>query len=1034
MSLERQLVLGRWLHSLLAAEGLEPLTAALGAGNALEGPAGDGQTHFFHVLAARPGVAIATQQLREYDSRIVAFEARLARGRPGLTLKYFQYLALLYTEVLLDGLMTDPDALLRELNRFREAGQTRGFGGQVPPFEPDDIRRLAFFLATGAGKTLLLHAHLWQVQHYLEHGAHPEALVRRADGRREFEGVYLVTPNEGLSHQHLAELALSGIEARHLVLDPPGLPSIFGPIVRVVEISKLAEEPSGDGVSVALDSLGTANLVFVDEGHKGAGTEAQVWKRRQKALSADGLLFEYSATFAQAIAAAGRRARPALLAEYGKSIVLDYSYRHFYGEHFGKDFAVLNVESVREDQAHELLLGGLLLFYQQVRLFRLESAALRPYAVEAPLWVFLGSSVNAVYTKAGRRKSDVATAVEFLRRVLEDRTWTVAAIRRVLDGESGFRDPDRRTDVFAERMEHLPRDPEVLYDEVCRDVFRGRGGLEAWEIAGADGELGLRTSTPADAAHPYFAVVNIGDLAGFRRHLEDRLGLITQEDRFRSSLFDDIDMPSSPVSILIGAKKFVEGWSSWRVSTMGLLNMGRGEGPQVIQLFGRGVRLRGRNGSLRRSAARPDADPDAPPALRELETLYIVGWNADYLGAFRDMLSREELLQPVEVPVRSLFEQVSELPVPRRREDYSADDETWTLEPDPAIRIALDLSPRVKAMIGGETRSLEPGPGEIFSPAAVEGLLDLDALHAGVLEYKARRGYGNLYTHRSALVPILAQCTLRLSRDELRDPARIQEGALRVLTTYMDRFMARREREAESRHLEPGLLAVREHMPAAYTVRPASEELLRALRDLVAHPERLSITTDEPPLPRLHLDRHLWSPLLCPPRPADEDDLRISPSALQPSEAKFLRDLHDYWAAHHADEGYRECELFVLRNPPGAGVGFFRKSGFFPDFIVWIRSPGGATRVRFVEPHGMHHGGLSGNRDKIEALKELDGLNRDPNFERAALDVGGYLVTDTPREHIPGAEDATWATLEREHKLLPQSGGYVATVLASSRT
>src|SRR3546814_19182052 len=50
----------------------------------------------------------------------------------------------------------------------------------------------------------------------------------------------------------------------------------------------------------------------------------------------------------------------------------------------------------------------------------------------------------------------------------------------------------------------------------------------------------------------------------------------------------------SRLNVLIGSRKFTEGWSSWRVSTMGLLNMGQGEGSQIIQLFGRGVRLKGK--------------------------------------------------------------------------------------------------------------------------------------------------------------------------------------------------------------------------------------------------------------------------------------------------------------------------------------------------------------------------------------------------------------------------------------------------------
>ncbi|MDH7513479.1 MAG: hypothetical protein QHH14_11095, partial [Clostridiales bacterium] len=60
-----------------------------------------------------------------------------------------------------------------------------------------------------------------------------------------------------------------------------------------------------------------------------------------------------------------------------------------------------------------------------------------------------------------------------------------------------------------------------------------------------------------------------------------------EEDAVSGSLFNDIGRPDTTLEILIGAKKFMEGWNSWRVSAMGLLNIGRQEGSQIIQLFGR---------------------------------------------------------------------------------------------------------------------------------------------------------------------------------------------------------------------------------------------------------------------------------------------------------------------------------------------------------------------------------------------------------------------------------------------------------------
>ncbi len=47
-------------------------------------------------------------------------------------------------------------------------------------FTEDELRRIAFFMATGSGKTLLLHTHIRQLRHYLTHSVHPEMLANRS--------------------------------------------------------------------------------------------------------------------------------------------------------------------------------------------------------------------------------------------------------------------------------------------------------------------------------------------------------------------------------------------------------------------------------------------------------------------------------------------------------------------------------------------------------------------------------------------------------------------------------------------------------------------------------------------------------------------------------------------------------------------------------------------------------------------------------------------------------------------------------------
>ena len=967
-------------------------------------------------------------KLAEYDARVMSYEARLAKARGQFAFKYFQYLGLLYTEIFLDRLTTEPVAFLAELNAFLR-GQKRAEPTlrEFPDFELDDLRRLAFFMATGSGKTLLLHVNLWQVLHYLRHSRHPEALVKRADKRREFDSILLVTPNEGLSAQHLSEFQRSGTDAVLLVEDRSGQQT-FEPRVRVIEISKLAEETSGEGVSVPLESLGSANLVFVDEGHKGTGSEARTWKNRQRALGKDGFILEYSATFAQAIGAAGKKAGQELLVDYGKSILMDYSYRHFYHDGYGKDFRVLNLSWARENQAHELLVGGLLAFYQQYHLFAKKQAEYRPYNLEKPLWVFLGSSVKAIFTRDGRSRSDVAQVVEFLRKFLEDPAWAVATMRSFLRGESGFNDAQTNSDLFTPLLADLAgRDAEPLYREICRRLFHGSGGLEVWEIKNADGELALRVSTSSGRESPYFAVINIGDVSAFKKHLEENLKLDVREEKFSGSLFGEIDRPGSPVNMLVGAKKFIEGWSSWRVSAMGLLNIGRGEGPQVIQLFGRGVRLKGKKWTLKRSAMLAQEGPH-PEGLRKLETLFIFGWNAEYLQAFRDMISAEEIQEELELWVRLVNPQPP-LPIPGTRTGYCVETETWLLEAA-AMQVVVDLTPKVASISGEDVAAGRLGRGmEIdFRKPAESGVLDFDALYSDLLEYKALRGYHNLLVRLEALGEMLANNHLVMAEADARDPERLQDGASRLLRSCLDRFYTQKARHAESAQLEPQPLVLQERATTSYRVR-APANILAEIKTLL-NQRRRYVADGEAPLPRLHIDKSLCNPLLLNPADFNLEDVSVSPPGLAKNEREFVKDLRAFWTAHQSDEPYRNFEIYLLRNVPKVGVGFFVHSGFYPDFILWARDRRTkTTHVRFLDPHGLHHGGLVGNTNRFEALRQLEIVSQQSDFQHARVKMDGFLLVATKLEQIVDRGTRDWRALEREFPLIRQDGDYQRKVL-----
>ena len=89
--------------------------------------------------------------------------------------------------------------------------------------------------------------------------------------------------------------------------------------------------------------------------------------------------------------------------------------------------------------------------------------------------------------------------------------------------------------------------------------------------------------------------------------------------------------------------------------------------------------------------------------------------------------------------------------------------------------------------------------------APYSSLIDLDRIHAELVEYKVVKGYANIFIPRMALREILAsRCEIRMLMEEANNPLRLQQAAARVLKMYLDRFVRLRERHAESAHAEPG--------------------------------------------------------------------------------------------------------------------------------------------------------------------------------------------------------------------------------------
>jgi len=1033
MDFSRRLVLNQYLLSLFGHDTLEGLADPLKHAS-LEHLDEDNVSLIHKALVEHlaNGSELNADELLAYDQNIVAHTAAINRGRTRpIRWKYFQYLALLFTEIYLDRFFRAPDSLLEALNVRIEAFNTgKDEVDQVGAYQVDALRKLAFWSATGSGKTLLMHVNILQYRKYL-------AVAGR---ERDLNRIILLTPNEGLSGQHLDDLKESGIAAE--LFSPEGQGLFAGRAVEVIDIHKLREEKGEK--TVAVDAFETNNLVLVDEGHRGAGGEE--WMDRRNRLCEDGFSFEYSATFGQAMRAAGRSDR---VEEYARCILFDYSYRYFYADGYGKDYRILNLEDDEDEDVRVLYLtAALLTFYQQLRLYRDRHAAFHAFLLERPLWIFVGSSVTKTTSK--KDITDIEDILIFLARFVADRSGGVRRVARIVNGKSALHNKkgfELFPVTFFEHLTSLAMSPEELYQDVLSVMFNASGGgkLRIERLKDADGEIALRVGD-----NDPFGVVNVSSAKKLCDRCETHREIVVREPEFGESLFRGLNDEASTINLLVGAKKFTEGWSSWRVSSMGLMNIGRNEGSQIIQLFGRGVRLKGHGFGLKRSSCLEGVQ--VPDGVRTLETLNIFGIRADYMRQFKDYLEEEglpteddqvELMLPVAVNLEDRKLKTLTLPDDLKGQ-YKRKAPVPRLGPPPDRfrAIVLDWYPKIQAEqsagVRGTTAVAARETGKL-TPRHV-AFMDLDAIYFELVQFKNERTWYNFNLTQDDVRSLLANgdwYTLFIPPQELTVTSfarvrRWQELAVVLLKKYCDRYYKFRQDEWERPHLQYAYLTendgnfafaqdggYRFMVDATATAVTAK---LKQLKDLIADGQLQDFEFGN--FKALFFSRHLYQPLIH----LGKGVIRVSPVALNRGERDFVQHLRSFYETEV--EFFEDRQLYLLRNMSrGRGIGFFEAGNFHPDFIVWLLV-GAKQYVTFVDPKGIRN--LQGPEDPKIAfhatIKEIETRLGDPD-----VILNSFIISNTELREVkwwtPGG--MTKDEFEEHHVLfqVEDKSTYIAKML-----
>lgn len=1053
-SFDDQLVLFRYFLHELRIDSLSGLSEKLNS-TEYEGFNESGNTYFCDYIACiskMKGAAVTPEKLRLYDENICRHTRQIGEKRGGLRWKYFQYVALLFTEMYLDRYFNNAEAFCADLNVWLDDKRTESLGLiDFQPYTVDKLNKLAFMCATGSGKTLIMHMNILQFLHYFKR-------AKRLNSKLSINKVIVLAPNEGMSKQHLEELALSSIPAAVFEKDR-GFATRRDDVI-VIDMNKLKEE--GKVKTVSVDSFEQNNLVLVDEGHR--GLSGDVWYDYRIRLSAEGFVFEYSATFKQALNANAtgntQKAKDerALMEEYGKSIIMDYSYKYFYGDGYGKDYRIYNLQkSIVEEQRHLYLVGCLLSFYQQMKVFETKADELREFHIEKPLLVFVGNRVTTPVKSSNLTQAekelltDVEEVLAFLNTFLSNRAKAIAHISAVLNEDTGLVDGSGKElfyhefqalqDIFGQNI-----DPAAVFADILHIVFNTDSNadeprLRLENIRQVAGEIGLKVGEYGD----YFGVINIGDTSGLLKNCEQKGIIVSNEEFVSESLFRNINAPNSKIKMLIGSRKFTEGWNSWRVSTMGLINFAKGEGSQAIQLFGRGVRLKGYEGCLKRSR-KLDAGAKLPKHIELLETLTIFGVKAQYMEDFKSYLEQEgtltnETVHEFRLPVISRFDEVKgkKLHVIKVKDGVNFKQQAKRLildKPDEGFlryllksRTVIDCRSKIQTIDSTFSFKIESMPEEHKLPSGVLPLLDMQRIFEELQQYKSEKRYFNISIVANKLLPILQTdgwygLLIPNNHVEIDSLAKLEAAtdyAVMVLKSYMDKFFKYEKERWEAPLLEYAILdADDSNFVDEYTISYAQQHALDRTGDeletfisevsaVLQANNGLDVYKKDSFHGRLVMfdfRSHLYAPLICLEK--SNSKIQVSPVALNTDEMRFVDYLKSY-VENHSGELERKS-LYLLRNKSKVGMGFFEAGNFYPDYILWIDTED-KQYISFIDPKGLLH--IRPDDPKVgfyKTIKELE-TRLAPTADGKTVILNSFIMSGTPASQL-----RQWWLMERPQR------------------
>ncbi|GAA9540521.1 DEAD/DEAH box helicase family protein [Helicobacter pylori] len=817
------------------------------------------------------------------------------------------------------------------------------------------INRLAFYMATGSGKTIVIIKLVELLSVAIRMGLIPK------------KNIMFFSANENLIKQFEKEIEkYNRGKDFSKQIDFKSLKSVthkdFHRAPKDFFIEKIAlfyyradlmnDEESKENLLNYKDYWDNGeNYVILDEAHKGNKSES---KRQAifSLLSLKGFLFNFSATFTE------------------ESDLITSAYNLSVGEWvklgYGKESVLLkknNLNAFKDskdlnDREKEIaLLKALLLLGMQKRY------KIKGYFHD-PLMLVFTHSVNV-------ENSDAEIFFKTLARVIEndDGNDFLKAkedlLEEIKDPEflfSANKDKDYKVKVFKEGLKSM--DFKGLKEEV---FYASNGHIEVIINPKNNQEIAFKLNT----SDKVFCLIKIGDITEWICEKLKSVKVVSKNLSFKEeSYFSQID--KSSINILVGSRTFETGWDSTRPSVILFLNIGLDDDAKklVKQSFGRGVRIESLKNQRQRLAYLDIGEAikkDLKPNAAMLETLFVIPTNHASLEAILKIQKESENggesrgswreITLEKTPIKhALF-------VPCYRKESTS---ILKIPENASFKMSEKNFKDLKEYFNLMSEKHFILKHEIYDPKDYATLKDMiqkahfkkvSTWHYKDLDYMISEIKGKLYPNQ------------KVPKDEFNALDNEKIVHFKKIKVKADKQEA----------LIKTIQEVKEHAPLdkeTLRIKIAQGEI--DPYDAEKHKQDKTFKVDGAEL--LKLKEHYYTPLI---KAKDCDWLKHVVKVkseidflqeLQETETiKTLQENYDFWAFSKIDEHLDNLFIPYINDAT--------ERRFFPDFIFWLQK-GDTQIICFIDPKGITYADYEHKADAYKLFKDkIFNPKNDPHFK-----------------------------------------------------